>query len=293
MARPMRVVVIGAGLMGAQIGVEYALGGHDVTLVARNPTPVLERAESALGTVGDHGLAPATILEEARERLSVTADPALDGWELVVESVPEDMNLKADLLRPLADGSPDAVVASNTSSLSVTELGTRIGAPERTLGTHYWNPPLLMPLVEVVPGERTDPALVDRVSETLTALGKRPVVVSDVAGFAWNRLQMAVLREALWLVENGVASPDTVDEILTYGLARRWRNVGFFRAIALGGVDTWQRSAQNLLPEISAADGIGDLRGWVHENGELAAISKRRDRGLAEDLIRDRRGTDG
>jgi 3-hydroxybutyryl-CoA dehydrogenase len=289
----MRVVVIGAGLMGAQIGVEYALGGDDVTLVARNPTPVLDRAESALAIVGEHRLAPETTIRDARDRLSVTADPANDGWNLVVESVPEDMELKADLLRPFAEGSPDAILASNTSSLSVSELGDRIGASERTIGTHYWNPPLLMPLVEVVPGKRTDPAVVERTRELLRALRKRPVVVQDVPGFAWNRLQMAVLREALWLVENGVASPDTVDEILTYGLARRWRNVGFFRAIALGGVDTWQRSARNLVREISAASEIGDLRRWVHENGELAAIAERRDQGLAEDLIRDRKGNDG
>jgi 3-hydroxybutyryl-CoA dehydrogenase len=289
----MRVLVIGAGLMGAQIGVEYALGRHDVTLAARNPEAALERADSALATAREHGLATETAVEEARDRLSVTAEPANKRWDLVVESVPEDMELKARLLSALAKGSPDAILASNTSSLSVTELGGRIGAPERTLGTHYWNPPLLMPLVEVVPGECTDPAVVERTREVLKALGKRPVVVQDVAGFVWNRLQMAVLREALWLVENGVASPETVDEILTYGLARRWRNVGFFRAIALGGVDTWQRSAKNLVPEISAAGEIGDLRRWVPDNGELAAIAQRRDRGLAEDLIRDRKEEDG
>jgi 3-hydroxybutyryl-CoA dehydrogenase len=289
----MRVVVIGAGLMGAQIGVEYAIGRNDVTLVARNANRALERADSALATVREHGLAPETALENARDRLSVSADAGASGWDLVVESVPEDLELKADLLRPVAEGSPGAILASNTSSLSVTQLGECIGAPERTVGTHYWNPPLLMPLVEVVPGERTDPAVVERMREVLEALGKRPVIVQDVAGFVWNRLQMAVLREALWLVENGVASPDTVDEILTYGLARRWRSVGFFRAIALGGVDTWQRSAKNLVPEISAARDIGDLRRWVHENGQLAAIAKRRDKGLAEDLIRDRKGNDG
>lgn len=279
--------------MGAQIGVEYALGGHDVTLVARDADRVRTRAEAALDLVRTHRLASGNALESARKHLSVTSDPAGEGWDVVVESVPEDIEVKADALRPFAEASPDAIFASNTSSLSVSELGDRIGASERTLGTHYWNPPLLMPLVEVVPGARTAPAVVERMRELLSALGKRPVVVQDVSGFVWNRLQMAVLREALWLVENGVASPDTIDEVLTYGLARRWRNVGFFRAIALGGVDTWQRSAKNLLPEISAANEIGDLRRWVHENGELAAIAERRDKGLAEDLVRDRKGSDG
>jgi 3-hydroxybutyryl-CoA dehydrogenase len=288
----MRVVVIGAGLMGAQIGVEYALGGHEITLVARNTNRALERAEAALDLVLTHRLRAENEIDAARERLTVTSDPASDDWNLVVESVPEDMGLKARLLRPLAAGSPEAIIASNTSSLSITELGERVGAPERAVVTHYWNPPLLMPLVEVVAGERTAPENIERVGEILRALGKRPVAVErDVAGFVWNRLQMAVLREALWLVENGVASPDAVDEVLTYGLARRWRHVGFFRAIALGGVDTWQRSAANLVPEISRADEIGDLRRWVHESGGLAEVARRRDRGLAEDLIRDREET--
>jgi 3-hydroxybutyryl-CoA dehydrogenase len=276
--------------MGAQIGVEYALGGHEVTLVARNAARARERADAAFGIVRRHGLAADDVVEDASTRVAVAAEATPDRWELVVESLPEDLALKTRLLEPLAAGSPDAILASNTSSLSITELGERVGAPARTLGTHYWNPPLLMPLVEVVAGERTDPALIERMRELLRALGKRPVAVErDVAGFVWNRLQMAVLREALWIVENGVATPDTVDEVLTHGLARRWRHVGFFRAIGLGGVETWQRSAANLVPHISAADRIGDLRRWVHENDGAVELAEQRDRGLAEDLIRDRR----
>src|SRR5207237_2718167 len=161
--------------------------------------------------------------------------------------------LKVALLRPLAAGSPDAVFATNTSSLGITALGDAIGAPERTIGTHYWNPPLLMPLVEVVAGEHTSPEVVSLARETVAALGKRPVLVRDVPGFVWNRIQMAVLREAAWVVENGVAAPDTVDAILRHGLARRWSNVGFFEAISLGGVGTWRATSANLLPEPSAA----------------------------------------
>src|SRR5436309_9654739 len=120
-----------------------------------------------------------------------------------------------------------------------------------------------MPRVEVVAGERTAPEVVRLVSGAFVALGKRPVVVGDVPGFVWNRIQMAVLREAAWIVGNGVASPDTVDDILSYGLARRWRNVGFFEAIALGGVETWQRTSANLLPELSSATELPDLRQWT------------------------------
>jgi 3-hydroxybutyryl-CoA dehydrogenase len=274
----MRVLVVGAGLMGAQIGCEYALGGHEVTALARNPGSAEERVEAALETVRGRGLASSKQAAGARSRIVVTPSAGLDGWDLVVESVPEDAELKAALLRPAAQASSEAVIASNTSSLSITHLGEAIGAPDRTIGTHYWNPPLLMPLVEVV----------ELVRDTLRALGKRPVLVRDVPGFVWNRIQMAVLREAASIVENGVASPDAVDEILTYGLARRWRNVGFFEAIALGGVDTWQRTSANLLPELSTATELPDLRQWTEDPAALADVAARRDEGLARDLIEER-----
>jgi 3-hydroxybutyryl-CoA dehydrogenase len=286
----VNVLIVGAGLMGAQIGCEYALGGHGVTLLARNPEPARARFEHGLETVRAHGLASPEEVEAARARVQVGSDLGdAAAYDFVLESLPEDLDLKAELLRAVAEASPEAVLATNTSSLSVTELGERVGAPGRTLGTHYWNPPLLMPLVEVVAGARTDLDVVRRTTDTLRELGKRPVVVRDVPGFAWNRLQMAVLREAVSLVRDGVASPAVVDEILTHGLARRWRHIGFFQAIALGGVETWERTAANLLPLISAATEIPALGAWARSaDDELAAAAARRDEGLARDLLEER-----
>ena len=289
-AAPVNVLIVGAGLMGAQIGCEYALGGHGVTLLARRPERARSRFDRGLETARAHGLASAEEVEAAGARVRATSDLGAVAWcDLAVESLPEDLDLKAELLRPVAEASPEAVLATNTSSLSVTELGELIGAGERTIGTHYWNPPLLMPLVEVVAGARTDTGAVERTVKTLRALGKRPVLVRDVPGFAWNRLQMAVLREAVSLVEDGVASPAVVDEILTHGLARRWRHIGFFQAIALGGVETWQKTAANLLPQISAATAIPELGRLVRGgDAELAAVAARRDEGLAKDLLEER-----
>src|SRR5712691_1913126 len=153
----MRVTIVGAGLMGAQIGCEYALGGHQVTLIARDAAAAERRVEASLQLVEEHELGQAG---PARDRLRVTTDsPSSVACDLAVESVPEDLELKARLLREVADGSPEAVLASNTSSIPITELGAAVGAPERVVGTHYLNPPLLMPPVEVVAGERTDPAV--------------------------------------------------------------------------------------------------------------------------------------
>jgi 3-hydroxybutyryl-CoA dehydrogenase len=291
----VKVLIVGAGLMGAQIGCEYALGGHGVALLARNPEAAWRRFEHGLEVVRAHGLASAEEVEAARARSRVASDLRdLAPCDLAVESLPEDLDLKAGLLGAVAQASPAAVLATNTSSLSVTELGERVGAPERTLGTHYWNPPLLMPLVEVVAGGRTDAEVVAQTTHTLRELGKRPVLVRDVPGFAWNRLQMAVLREAVSLVENGIASPAAVDEILTHGLARRWRHIGFFQAIALGGVETWEKTAGNLLPLISSATTVPDLRGLLPTaDTELAAVAARRDQGLARDLIEEGRDDGG
>jgi 3-hydroxybutyryl-CoA dehydrogenase len=275
--------------MGAQIGVEYALGGHDVQLVARDQDAAHERAEAALELLETHRLADAT---DARTRLHATSELAsVARCDLAVESLPEDLGLKAELLRLVAEASPDAILATNTSSFSVSALGDAVGAPERTIGTHYWNPPLLMPLVEVVAGERTNPAIVEHVSTMLAALGKRPVVCRDVPGFMWNRFQMAILREALWLLEHEVASPEAVDAVLTDGLARRWKAVPFLTAIALGGVETWQRTARNLFPELSTQTDPPDLRRWVdpHASG-LGALARRRNLLLAEQLQTDEGG---
>lgn len=288
----MRIVVAGAGLMGSQIGAEYALGGHDVRFVARRRESAQERVERAFGLAADLGLYPVDVIDAARRRVAVETDLAATGTgaDLLVESVVEDMDAKAAVLRGAAALMPNAVLASNTSSLSITALGDAAGAPERIIGTHYWNPPLLMPLVEVIRGERTAGHVVTIVTQELRKLGKRPVAVEkDVPGFVWNRLQFALLREAVWIVEQGVASPDAVDEIVRDGLARRWRLTGPFATAALGGADTFSRIAANLCPELSDADRIDDLRRWLDLTPDrLAAIAERRDAGLAEDLKRDR-----
>jgi 3-hydroxybutyryl-CoA dehydrogenase len=286
----MRVAVLGAGLMGAQIGCEYALGGHEVALYARRPELGQARVEETLELVERERLAEPAALAGARAAISVVdeLESALP-CELAVESLPEELALKAELLGLVANSCPRAVLASNTSSLSITELGARVGCPERTVGTHYWNPPVLMPLVEVIAGERTDPAVVERVRATLEALGKRPVVARrDVPGFLWNRLQFALLREVLWLVENDVASPDEVDEVLRLGLARRYRHVGLFQAIALGGAETWQRVGEQLVPTLSTASQLAPLAPLLPPAETLEEVKRRRDAALAAELRAER-----
>ena len=283
----MDVVVVGAGLMGAQIAAEYALGGHRVQCYARNPETTRTRLEETFATVLRLELHDESLTMEAAEGVTVTdALDAIKRCDLVVESVPEDLPLKGEVLTPIAARFAGAVIASNTSSLSIGAIGEACGAPERTVGTHYWNPPLLMPLVEVIAGEHSRPEAIELARSAVASCGKRPVLVQrDVPGFIWNRLQHALLREALWIVDNGVATPEAVDEVVRFGNARRWEHVGPFAAAALGGIGTWQRVAGELFPVLSKADDAGDLERalWAGPE-ELAAIAAARDAELARDL---------
>jgi 3-hydroxybutyryl-CoA dehydrogenase len=298
-----RIAILGAGLMGAQIGCEYALAGHPVQWLVRERARAEPRVEQALALALRHGLADEAALERARSLMSYedseassngeNAELARPSPELIVESLPEELALKADVLGPLAARHPGAIVASNTSSLSLSALGEAAGVSERIVGTHYWNPPLLMPLVEVLAGGHTPLELRDRVIRLLRAIGKRPVTLEREAdGLLWNRLQLAVLRECEWLVEHGVATPETIDEVMRDGLARRWRLTGPFETVGLGGAQTFDAIATNLYPVLSdAKSGDGFAAHVPHDAERLAALRERRDDALAAEL-RAERGTD-
>jgi 3-hydroxybutyryl-CoA dehydrogenase len=286
---PLRVVVIGAGLMASQIGLEYALAGHVVTFGARHRERVSARVQAAFDLIAEHQLRSGDELARARAAVTVADDVAaalVGGFDLAVESVTEDLALKAELLGQAAAAEPNAILATNTSSLSITELGRAADCGTRLVGTHYWNPPLLMPPVEVVAGDETAPDVLARTVAIIAGNGKQPVVVNrDVPGFIWNRLQHALLREVMWLVENDVASPEDIDQVVRSGLSRRSRYTGPFETIALGGVDAWQRVAQNLFPVLSTERTAQDLQRWItYAPDDLAQARERRDHGLVEEL---------
>jgi 3-hydroxybutyryl-CoA dehydrogenase len=287
-----RVGIVGAGLMGAQIGCEYALAGCPVVWIVRDRERAEDRIERALELVLRYQLADAEQVAGARRGMEYCTDASgpRGALSLIVESLPESLEVKADALGELCARHPEAVLATNTSSISITALGEAAGVTERIVGTHYWNPPLLMPLVEVVAGGQTPVELRDRIAGLLRAIGKRPVVLErEVPGLLWNRLQLAVLRECLWLVDNGVASPEAIDEVMRDGLARRWRLTGPFETVGLGGAGTFDAIAANLFPVLSdAAEGTG-FGGHVPTDPDLlAALRGRRDGALAEDLRAER-----
>lgn len=242
--------------MGAQIGAEYALAVNDVVLVTRSAASAqgaLQRAHAAIRVLSAHGLVRLEQAEAAVARLATSHDlrASCAARDVVVESVAEELNAKAEVLDAAARAAPNAILLSNTSSIPISTLGEAAGAPERLLGTHYANPAILMPAVEVIPGARTERRHVETVVAMLEEMGKEPIVVPDIPGFLWNRLQFALLREAARLVVEYGVDPRTVDAAVRRAIGRRWSLIGPFETMALGGRDTFVRIARLLFSELS------------------------------------------
>jgi 3-hydroxybutyryl-CoA dehydrogenase len=229
--------------MGRNIAKVLLRGGHRVALYSRTERTLLD-AGGALEREAAAQIAYTTSIGEAAA-----------GAELILESVPESLPLKVSVLREAESAAPaQAMLASNTSSLPLDRLAEGLTRPERFLGVHWFNPAHLIPLVEVVPTERTDAALLERVDALLSELGKRPLVLSRaIEGFVANRLQYAVIREALQLVQDGVATPEQIDAALTDCLGLRWAVLGPMRSTDLAGVPTAIAVARELFPVLSNA----------------------------------------
>jgi 3-hydroxybutyryl-CoA dehydrogenase len=218
---PATVGVLGGGRMGAGIAHAFLIKGSDVVVVERDEAAAeaaRERVESSTAKSLERGVLDGN-LDAILERFTVSVDrKAFADRELVVEAVPEDWNLKVESLRAverhLKDG---AVLASNTSSLSVTGLAKELDRPASFLGLHFFNPVPASTLVEVVIGEQTAPELVDAARSWTAGLGKTAVVVNDAPGFASSRLGVAIALEAMRMVEEGVATAEDIDNAMVLG----------------------------------------------------------------------------
>jgi 3-hydroxybutyryl-CoA dehydrogenase len=262
--------------MGTGIACVLALGGGTVRVVARREA-TLAAAETRVESIARELGVPDPAAFAARLTFTSSVEHALEGAELVVESIAEDLAAKTELLA-IAErvAAPDAILATNTSSLSIASLADGLGQPERFAGLHWFNPPELVPLVEVVAGERTDPAVVETLRVWMEALGKAPIVLRrDTPGFVGNRLQYGLVREAWALIEEGVCDYEDVDRALTHGLGARWAAVGPFRIADLAGLDVYLAVIRNLYPELSTAQEPARALVQAVEEGALGVKSGR------------------
>ncbi|MDT8341419.1 MAG: 3-hydroxybutyryl-CoA dehydrogenase [Longimicrobiales bacterium] len=220
-----RVTVIGGGTMGNGIAHVCAQAGLSVTLVDVDAA-ALDRALATISRNLDRQVGKALISDEdklatlARIRGETTVEGGVENAELVVEAVPEKAELKYTLFRTLDEHAPaQAVLASNTSSISITEIAARTGRPGQVIGMHFMNPVPVMKLVEVIRGLATTDETTERVLTLTRALGKTPVEVNDFPGFVSNRVLMPMINEAVFALMEGVATAEAIDEVMKLGMA--------------------------------------------------------------------------
>jgi len=238
MKDPRAAAVIGTGMMGPGIALTLALGGLRTVLISRTEDGArrgMEAARAQARLLEEHGLIERAPALEA----STGLDAAIAGVDLVIESAPEDMALKQRLFERLDRvAPPEAVLASNTSGLSITAIASLCSRPERVLTTHFWNPPHLMPLVEIVKGERTSHEIALAVRDLLARCGKVPVLVKkDRPGQLGNRLQMALVREAAHIIAEGIADVEDVDLAARMGFGLRLPAYGILEHQDVIGLD--------------------------------------------------------
>ena len=251
-----RIVIAGAGTMGSSMGETFAKYGYDVTLYDIFPS-ALEKAGNLIRLnqeteVAEHVVTP----EESAallERIRYSEDKAcFEGADLVVEAILEKLDVKHAFWAEISALVPeDAIMASNTSGLSITAIAEVVKRPERFGGMHWINPPHLIPLIEVIQGKKTDDATAAAIRDMALAVEKKPVIVQDAPGFALNRIQLAVLRECLHIVEQGIATPEAVDDVMKYGLGMRYACLGPFEVCDLGGLDIFYNIASYLFEDLA------------------------------------------
>ena len=251
--------IVGAGLMGHGIAQVFAFRGFRVN--------IFDVDQAALRAVPDRirenavvfealGLVSAERIAEGLDSIALckTLPDLADGAQMVIEAVSEKLDLKTAVFKEIEHhAAADAILCSNTSAISITDISRGLRRPERFLGTHFWNPPHVLPCVEVIKGEATSEQVFETVCELLQSAGKDPVrVLKDVPGFLGNRLQHAMWREAVALVEMGIAHPEDIDKVVKNGFGLRCAFLGPLETADLAGIDLSREVHAYLFPFLSA-----------------------------------------
>ena len=276
-----RIAVVGPGLMGHGIALEFTLAGYEVDIHSHSDESLARadtRIRESLDLLVRLGRTSREEADAAPENIHASVDlkQAAGDADVVIESVYEDMALKQEIFRRLDEVCPErTILASDTTALMPSKLASGTQRPDRVLVAHYINPPYLVPFVEVVPGPETSNQTTDTVLGLLKGIGKQPIVLGKkVPGFVASRLQIALLREALWLVENGVASAQDVDTAIKTSIGLRWAVAGVFEVLELAGWDLLSAVADGLMPHLANSSDAPLLREKV-DRGELGVKSGR------------------
>jgi 3-hydroxyacyl-CoA dehydrogenase len=265
-----RAAIIGTGTMGPGMGAVLARAGIDTALYDVS-AEALERAkagaELAAGVL-DRLEAPAQ--DGGALRFESELGAALAGADFVLEAVPERLELKQELFPQFeAAAGPDAILASNTSGIPITKIASVCARPERVVGMHWSNPPHLIPMIEVIPGEQTSQATLDATAALVRRIGYHPVLEKEVPGFVENRILYAILRECLDLVDRGIIDPEGLDLNVRWGIGYKLAVIGPMELLDMAGLDIYNAVGSYLNGDLSTTSEVSPTIRKLIESGRL------------------------
>lgn len=273
------IVIAGAGVMGSSMAQLFAAGNYTVTLYDINEE-ALEKSRSLIAVNQQASINSGELTVEASRKIhnhiTFTCNQScFKTADFVIEAIIEKMEVKHKFFEEISPLVPEkAILTSNTSGLSLTEIARTVLHPGRFCGMHWLNPPHICPLVEVIKGRETTQKTADIVYDVACDIHRYPVrLEKEVPGFLVNRFQFAILREAMSLVESGVAEKEDIDNVFKYGLGLRYACLGPFEIADLGGLDTFYRIADYLFPDISDAKEVPAMLADLYHKGDYGVKS--------------------
>lgn len=276
-----KIGVAGAGTMGSGIAQIFAKNGYEV-VISDISEKFLENAKKIISinqrSLIEEGIITESEAKQAIKNIFFTTDiRAFSDADVIIEAIIEKMNIKQDFWKEVEEiAKEDAILATNTSGLSITEICKKVKKKSRFIGMHWWNPPHIVPLIELIKGDETADETVKLLAELVEKIGKESVVVlKDVNGFIGNRIQFAVYREALKIVEDGIATAEDVDKAMKYGPGFRYPVLGPFETADLGGLDTFYYISSYLFNELSSVKEPTPLQQDLMDNNSLGVKSGR------------------
>ncbi|MFP3510838.1 3-hydroxyacyl-CoA dehydrogenase family protein [Peribacillus sp. SIMBA_075] len=275
-----KVAIIGSGVMGSGIAQSFAVSGYFVTINDIKEDLLYHaqnRISENLSLLIEEGVLTDEEKQDALVNITYSVDlkGAVRDADFIIEAIPEVIELKLNLYEQMEEMiKPDAIVASNTSTFPISQLMGKASFADRMVITHFFNPGHLVPLVEIVQHGETKPEIVKATMDLMRKIGKSPILLKkEIAGFIANRLQTALMREAFYLLKEGVADAEDIDTAITAGPGFRWAFTGPIEIADFGGLDTWQRVFDNVSPVLDQSKEAPDLIRDLVAKGKLGTKS--------------------
>ena len=269
------IALLGAGMIGNGLALHFANAGYQVSLYSRTQQTIdkaIEGVKSGLSVLLQKPVGSDEI-EKIVKRITTTTDmaKAVANAPMIIESIAEDLKIKQDAFKALDEMCPrETILATNTSVISITEIASKSKNRDRIVGTHFWFPPYLIPVVEVVKGKDTSDETMERTYQLMKNAGKHPIkCMKDVPGFVANRLQHALWREAISIVEHGIADPATVDEAIKNSIGIRLAVLGPIENADMAGLDLILAIHNTVLKDLEASPNPSPLLKEKVSKGEL------------------------